>query len=78
MSVHICTDTQCEKFIKGFCKLPKSCEQDAGLDILDMAQMGCTCRVCVWDFEAIAKGDQEYCVWVGDEYNTDFDCIALK
>lgn len=78
MSVHICTDAQCEKFIKAFCKLPKSCEQKEGVDIVDMAQMGCTCRVCFWDFGAIAKGELEACACVGDEYNTDFDCIALK
>jgi hypothetical protein len=76
LTVTVCSDKECEKFIKGFCKVQKSYEQKDNIEIREMFK--CTCRNCIWDYSLIEQKLLEPCKWVGDAYNTDHDCIAEK
>jgi len=68
-----CTDNTCEKRIKGFCKTPE--KPVAISDEPYCMTHKCSCRDCVWTDE---DGKVYPCEWVGDGYNTDGDCLALK
>jgi hypothetical protein len=65
--MYYCTDVKCEKFTKGYCKTPKEGKQD------DKEIMNCTCKDCAYDYDSNPCEE-----WLGDMYNTDGDCLAMK
>ena len=68
-----CAETECEKRNKGYCKTPTKPvrEEDAPYDMTHR----CTCKECKWD---MVTPSLPACDLVGDGYNIDGDCIALK
>jgi hypothetical protein len=73
-TIYYCVDKECEKFIKGFCKVPKTgTNEHENCEI-----MNCSCKGCVWDYERITSKTLDPCEWIGDPYNTDHDCLAEK
>lgn len=69
-----CTDMECEKRIKGYCRIPTKPvkPEDEPYDLT----LRCTCKRCNWD--EVEAGNIGPCEFVGDSYNTDGDCLGNK
>jgi len=68
-----CTDADCEKKKKGYCKIPTEPVNEQ--DVPYSMDFRCTCKGCQWDE---ITPEFKVCEFVGDSYNTDGDCLALK
>jgi len=70
-----CEDNECEKRIKGYCRIPTKPLKPE--DEPYSLTYRCTCKGCDWsEFEA--GNVKEPCEFIGDPYNIDGDCLALK